>query len=181
MADNEIRSQEWVDKIEELVRQAEVIPDMKARSVIIDLLKAVLDFHAAGLERMMDIVFDSGLAGEAIADQVLGDDLTSSMLLLHNLHPDDVETRVARAVQKLEEMFFSLGVKKLSLVGIEGGVVRLHFESQRTWSGTPVKASIEKAIFQAAPEITSVVVEGLKEALPPGFVPVSDLLAGVRL
>jgi hypothetical protein len=102
MADNEIRSQEWVDKIEELVRQAEAIPDPKARSVTIDLLKAVLDFHAAGLERMMDMVFDSGPAGEAIAERIVADDLTSSMLLLHNLHPDNVETRVARAVEKLE-------------------------------------------------------------------------------
>jgi hypothetical protein len=180
MADNEIRSQEWVDKIEELVRQAEAIPDAKARSVTIDLLKAVLDFHAAGLERMMDMVFDSGPAGEAIAERIVADDLTSSMLLLHNLHPDNVETRVARAIEKLEEVFFSLGVK-LSLVGIEGDLVRLHFESQRTWSGAPVKGSIEKAIFQAAPEITSVVIEGLKEALPAGFVPVSDLLAGMRI
>jgi hypothetical protein len=180
MSNNEIRSQEWVDKIEELVRRAESIADPSARSVTVDLLRAVLDFHAAGLERMLEIVFESGPAGEAIIERIAGDDFTSSMLLLHDLHPDDLETRINRAVQKLHEMFISLGAK-LSVVGIDGGTVRLHFESQRTWSGTPVKASVEKAILQAAPEITSVVLEGLKEAPPVGFVPVSDLLSGLRV
>jgi hypothetical protein len=180
MANNEIRSQEWVDKIEGLVRQAEVIADPSARTVTIDLLRAVVDFHAAGLERMLEIVFDSGPDGGAIVDRIASDDLTSSMLLLHDLHPDDLETRVVRAVQRLQEAFISLGAK-LSLVAIEAGTVRLNFDSQRTWSGTPVKASVEKAILQAAPEISAVVIEGLKETPPADFVPVSDLFAGLSI
>lgn len=179
MAENEIRSQEWVDKIEALVREAEGLADPKARSITIDLLRAVLDFHAAGLERMLDLVFESGSGAEAIVDRIAADDLASSMLLLHDLHPDDLETRVNRAVGKLQEMFFSLGTK-LSLLAIETPTVRLQFESQRTWEGAPVKASVERVIFQAAPEINAVILEGLKETPPNGFVPVSDLLAGLR-
>jgi hypothetical protein len=180
MAENEIRSQEWVDKIEALVREAEGISDPKARTITVELLRAVLDFHAAGLERMLDLVFESGPAGETSIERIAADDLASSMLLLHNLHPDDLETRVNRAVQKLQEVFFSLGAK-LSLIAIEPPTVRLQFDSQRTWSGTPVKSSIEKSIFQAAPEITTIVLEGFKETPPNGFVPISDLLAGLRL
>jgi hypothetical protein len=178
MAESGIRSQEWVDKIEELVRQAESIADANARTITVDLLRAVLDFHAAGTERMMDIIFEAGPAGEAIVDKIAADDLTSSLLLLHDLHPDDLETRINRAVQKLQEVFHSLGVK-LSLVAIEEASVRLHFESQRAWSGPPVKTSVEKAIFQAAPEINTVILEGLKETPPVDFVPISDLLAGL--
>ncbi len=100
MAKDEIRSQEWIDKIEELVRRAEALPDPKARGIAVDLLQAVLDFHAAGLERMMEIAADSGAAGEAIIERIATDDLTSSMLLLHDLHPDDLETRIERAVRK---------------------------------------------------------------------------------
>jgi hypothetical protein len=179
MTDAQIRSQEWVDKIEALVREAETAGDPKARAITTDLLRAVLDFHAAGLERILDLVYESGPWGTAIIDQIARDDLTSSMLLLHDLHPDDLETRVQRALEKLQEVFLSLGAK-LSLIALEPPQVRLHFESQRTWSGTPVKASVEKAIFQSAPEITHVIVEGLKETPPNGFVPVSDLLAGLR-
>lgn len=178
MAKSEIQSQEWVDKIEELARRAESIPDANARALTIDLLRAVLDFHAAAIERMLDITFEAGPAGEGIIERIAADDLVSSALLLHDLHPDDLETRVKRAVQKLDEMFRSLGAK-LSLIAMEPGTVRLHFESQRAWPGTPVKDSIEKAILQAAPEIGVVFVEGVKEPPAPGFVPISDLLAGL--
>ncbi len=177
---NEIRSQEWIDKIEELVRRAESLSDPKAREIAVDLLQAVLDFHAAGLDRVMEIAADSGTAGEVIIERIATDDLTSSMLLLHDLHPDDLETRINRAIQKLHDMFTSLGAK-LSLIAIEPGTVRLHFESARTWSGTPVRASVENAIFQAAPEIVSVIIEGLKETPPANFVPISDLLIGLRV
>ncbi len=179
MPDNEIRSQEWIDKIEELVRQAESLPDSKARAVAVDLVQAVVDFHAAGLNRVMEIIADSGGTTAAVIDRIAADDLTSSMLLLHDLHPDDLETRIKRAVCKLQEMFASLGAK-LSLVAIEDGTVRLDFDSARTWSGTPVKASVENAIVQAAPEISRVIIEGLKETPPANFVPVSELFAGSR-
>ena len=172
------RSQEGIDKIEELVRQAESLSDPKARQLTIDLLQAVLDFHAAGLERVMEIAAGAGSAGEAMIEQIAADDLTSSMLLLHDLHPDNLETRIDRAIHKLQPMFASLGAK-LSLLGVEPGTVRLQFDSARTWSGTPVRASVENAIFQAAPEIGGVVIEGLRETPPADFVPVSDLLAGV--
>ncbi|MDQ2774284.1 MAG: hypothetical protein M3Y57_05055 [Acidobacteriota bacterium] len=177
MAISEVRSQEWTDKIEELVRRAESLPDPRARSIAVDLLQAVLDFHAAGLDRVMEIVAESGSVGEVIIEQIAADDLTSSMLLLHDLHPDDLETRVNRAVHKLQDVFASIGAK-LSLIAIEPGTVRVQFDSARTWSGTPVRASVENAIFQAAPEIGTVVIEGLKETPPANFVPLSELLAG---
>lgn len=180
MATDEIRSQEWTDKIEELVRQAEALSDPKARAIAVDLLQAVLDFHAAGLDRIMEIAAESGAAGEAIIERIAAEDLTSSLLLLHDLHPDDLETRVNRAVSKLQPVFASLGAR-LSLIAIEPGTVRLQFDSDRTWSGTPVRASVESAIFQAATEIGSVVIEGLKETPAVNFVPLSDLLTGLRV
>lgn len=179
MATDEIRSQERIDKIEELVRRADSLSDPDARGVAVDLLQAVLDFHAAGLERIMEIAVDAGPAGEAIVEKIALDDLTSSMLLLHDLHPDDLETRIDRAIHKLHGVFVSLGAK-LTLIAIENGTVRLHFDSPRTWTGAPVKASVENAIFQAAPEIESVIIEGLKEPPNPNFVPLSEIIAGIR-
>lgn len=181
MSETGVHSQEWVDKIEDLVRQAESIADPKACTITIDLLRAVLEFHSAALERVLDLVFEADPAGgAAVIERIAADDLASSMLLLHGLHPDDVETRVNRAVGKLTDMFATLGAT-LSLISIDEDTVRLQFESQRNWSATPVKASVEKAIFQAAPEIKSVVLDGIKEAPVNGFVPVSDLLAGIRV
>ncbi len=178
MANDEVHSQQWIDRIEELVHRAESIDDPKCRSIAVDLLQAVLEFHAAALERMIEIAGSFGTVGDALIERMAADDLTSSVLLLHGLHPDDFETRVNRAVIKLEEVFGSLGAT-VSLISIDDGAVRLRFESSRSWAGA--KTAIEKAIFQAAPEITNVIVEGVKEPVPVDFVPVSNLFAGSRL
>src|SRR6185312_13675239 len=180
MAHEEVGSQEWIDRIEELVHRAESVEDPKLRSIAVDLLQAVLNFHAAGLERMMEIAAASGPAGEAIIDRIAADDLVSSVLLLHGLHPDDLETRVNCAVEKLQRMFGSR-MTGVSLLAIEEGVVRLRFDSDRVWSGAPVKASIEAVIYQAAPEITNVIVEGLRDPPTPDFVPLSNLMASAGL
>jgi hypothetical protein len=180
ISEDEVHSPQWAEKIEGLVRKAESIPDPASRAVTIDLLRAVLAFHAAAVERILELVFESGPAGEAVIEKIASDDLASSLLLLHNLHPEDMETRVNRAVRKLDEMFLSIGAKLL-LVSMETDTVRVHFESQRPFSAAPVKNSIEKEILQAAPEITSVIVEGLREASRTDFVPVSELLAGLRV
>ena len=179
MNTNQARSQEWIDKIEDLVQRAESLTDPEAREITVALLRAVLDFHAAGLERLLEIAARSGSAGDALIQQIAADDLTSSMLLLHDLHPDDLETRLNHAIKKLQDVFASLGAK-ISLIGTESGTVRLFFDSSRAWPGTQVRGSVENAIFQAAPEITTVVVEGLKEISPVDFVPVSDLLVGLQ-
>jgi hypothetical protein len=168
---NEISSQQLIDRIEDLVHRAETLSDSQARDVTVELLRAVLDFHKAGLQRAIAI------AGEAIVKQIAQDDLASSMLLLHDLHPDNVQTRIDRAVFKLQEAI-ALSGAKLRLIAIEVGTVHLHFESPRSWPRFSVRSKIENAIFEIAPEIERVLIEGLKEAPPVDFVPVSDLLAG---
>lgn len=157
-----------IEEIEKLVHRAESLSDPEARSVASGLLQAALEFHAAALERILEI------AGKETVSRIAADDLAASLLLLHDLHPDDLETRVNRAIGKLQGMFLSLGVS-LSLAGIEAGSVRLCFESNRTWPAAAVRDSVENAIFQAAPEIESVTIEGIKESVPAGFVPLSEL------
>lgn len=180
MAHEEVGSQEWIDRIEELVHRTESVEDPKLRSVAVDLLQAVLNFHAAGLERMLEIAAEAGPAGESIIDRIAADDLAGSVLLLHGLHPEDLETRVGRAVEKLQLLFGSRG-GGISLVSIEESTVRLRFDAGHVWSGAPVKASVEAAIYQAAPEITNVIVEGFRDPRTPDFVPVSNLMAGAGL
>ncbi|MBV8073157.1 MAG: hypothetical protein JO270_24875 [Acidobacteriaceae bacterium] len=175
MTNGEIRSQEWLDRIEELVRRVQALGDPNARAAAVDLLQAVLAFHAAGLERFIEIAAACDAPDKSTIERAAQDDLTSSMLLLHGLHPDDLHTRITRALEKLQEVFGSLGAR-LSLLAVEEAVVRLRFDSARPWAGAPVRTTIENAIFQAAPEISSVILEGLKEPAPPGFVPVSDLI-----
>lgn len=170
MAKDDVRSQQWIDRIEELAHQAEALADSQGRNIAIELIQAVLDFHAAGLERIMEIA----AASPTLAKRLVTDDLISSLLLLHDLHPDDLETRVGRAMDKLQTAFHPLGAR-LSLIGIEGGTVRLQFESSRTWPAASVRTTIENEILQAAPEVSAITIEGIKQAPAADFVPLTNL------
>src|SRR5579884_3940128 len=84
-------SKERIHKIGELVRRAEALPDREARSLCAELVQVVMEFHAAGLERMLSIVLQQE-NGPAILASFAGDDLAANVLLLHGLHPDDLQT-----------------------------------------------------------------------------------------
>jgi len=76
----------------------ETIPDRESRDIAEQLMQAVLALHGAGLERMMELVFESGASGEAMLRRFAGAGLVSNLLVLHGLHPDALETIVRKAI-----------------------------------------------------------------------------------
>ena len=102
-------------------------------------------------------------------DRLLADPLVESLLLLHDLHPLDVDARIQRALDRVRPYLGSHagGVQYLG-VGADG-VARLRLEG--SCHGCPsstvtVQLAIQGAVEDAAPEVTEVVVEGMTE--PPG-------------
>ena len=80
-------------------------------------MESILELHGAGMERMMELVAESGQAGDAAIRRFANDILVASLLVLHDLHPDDMETRVRQVLSKQ-----SLHAE---LAGIFDGVVRV--------------------------------------------------------
>jgi hypothetical protein len=156
--------------IEELVGQVQAIPDAQARGLTIELLRAVMDFHAAGIERMLAIAGDS-------RDAIAADDLCSALLLLHGLHPDSIETRIARALERLQLRLGSRGAT-ISLVRIEDGAVHLRYDGTSSRSAAGVRENVEQFLYSAAPELESITIEGLREP-SDGFVPLEQLAGGI--
>ena len=152
---------ERIQQIEELVRQTEALSDPKAHALAVELLQAVLGFHAAGLERLIEIIAERGETGRAILAAMTADDLASSMLLLHNLHPDSFDVRVERALEKVRH-----------------GIVRVRAEGGRSHGAAAVQATIEETIYSMAPDAAGVVVDGLEQPAASGFVPLASLYAG---
>jgi Fe-S cluster biogenesis protein NfuA len=113
------------------------------------------------------------LYGEALARFVAGsdptqDELLSHLLLVHDLHPVDVETRVRRALDEVRPYLGSHG-GDVELVGVEEGVARVRLGG--TCNGCPsssvtLRNAIEEAIMQAAPELERVDAEGVTEPQP---------------
>jgi Fe-S cluster biogenesis protein NfuA/nitrite reductase/ring-hydroxylating ferredoxin subunit len=134
-----------------------------------ELVRLLLGLYGDGLGHIMEALAAEGAPGEAIRDRLLADPLVESLLLLHDLHPLDTDTRIQRALDRVRPYLGSHagGVEYLG-VGPDG-VARLRLEG--SCHGCPsstvtVRLAIEGAVQDAAPEVTEVVVEGMTE--PPG-------------
>jgi Fe-S cluster biogenesis protein NfuA/nitrite reductase/ring-hydroxylating ferredoxin subunit len=141
----------------------------RAAAAAEELVRLLLGLYGDGLGHIMDALAAEGAAGDAVRDRLLADPLVESLLLLHDLHPLDVDTRVQRALDRVRPYLGSHagGVEYLG-VGPDG-VARLRLEG--SCHGCPsstvtVRLAIEGAVQDAAPEVTEVVVEGMTE--PPG-------------
>lgn len=74
--------------------------------------------------------------------------------------------------------FHKMGAEA-KLVSVNGGDVRVRVlvENHSCGStGRSVQATVEEAIYEAAPDLTSLVVEGLEEPTESGFISVEKLL-----
>jgi Fe-S cluster biogenesis protein NfuA len=177
--------QKQVQRIGELVERLEATADPNARALAKELVESLMALHGAALERMLEIATgtNDGDAGRGIIERCAHDDLVSSVLLLYGLHPEDLNTRVANALDKKRSFLESHSASaELVSVGADGTVtVRLQMKASGGCGSTAalVKSTIEGAIQDAAPDAATIVVEEsggvLKEA---GFVPVTQLMSG---
>lgn len=158
---------ERMRKIENLTGEIEALPDANARAKAIELVQLIMDFHGAGLERMMEITAAKGAAGDSIFDDFAKDELVSNLLLLYGLHPLDLETRVRQALEKVRPSL-SLHEGDVELLGVgEDGVVRLRLRGNCDGcpsSAMTLKNTIEEAIYAAAPDAAAIEVEGVTAA-----------------
>lgn len=157
------------EKIDELVQQVEMLRDPAARALAIDLVQAVMSLHASALERILEV------APEA-ASKIAADELVARVLVLHGLHPDDFTTRFARAMDRLQTFFDSRGAG-VEVLEASPESIRIRYIAARPGSGAAARQTIEDAIYEAVPEVGSLVVEGAGEEHEAGFVPLASLLA----
>lgn len=144
-----------------------------------ELVRLVVDLYGAGLERVLDIVYDTGRLDAEVLDALAADDLVASLLLVHGLHPYDVTTRVERALDGVRPYLGSHG-GDVELLGVsEQGVVRLRLLGSCDGcpsSSVTLKLAVEGAVEAAAPEITSIEVEAADAAQgSSSLIPVSSL------
>ena len=134
-----------------------------------ELVRLLLGLYGDGLSHIMAALRAEGAAGAAVLDRMLEDPLVGSLLLLHDLHPLDVDTRIQRALDQVRPYLGSHAGGVTYLGVTEEGVAQLRLEG--SCDGCPsstvtVQLAIKGAIEDAAPEVTEVVVEGV--TAPPG-------------
>jgi Fe-S cluster biogenesis protein NfuA len=174
--------QKQIQRIGEIVEQVESGADPNARALSKELIESLMALHGAALERILEIASEKGEVGETIIRACGRDELVSSLLLLYGLHPERLEPRVTRALEKSRPFLESHGARaELRSVGDDGTVVvRLEVKSSGCGSSAAlVKSTLEAAIQDAAPDASSLVLQESGAALArSGFVSLSQLESG---
>lgn len=157
-----------IQKIERLVSQIEQIAAPDTRALAVELVQAMMEYHGRGLERMLEIIAAEGETGYALIDELGGDELTASLLLLYGQHPQPLEARVKKGLDQARPILQTHD-GDMELVGIRDGVLYLRLEG--TCDGCPssaqtLKNAIEEAVYQNAPDLADIVVENLTPAPP---------------
>jgi Fe-S cluster biogenesis protein NfuA len=153
-------------RVESLIHEAERLGDPQLRGQIQELVAYLLDFHGAAIAKMVEDVAELGIPGRNLIEAWSRDELASSLLLLYDLHPIDRESRVLAALEQVRPYLQSHG-GNVAFVGLADGIVRLRLEGH--CHGCPsstatLRTTIEKAIYEAAPDVADIVVEGV---VPP--------------
>ncbi|HKD67207.1 MAG TPA: NifU family protein [Candidatus Binataceae bacterium] len=154
------------ERIERLLEEIRSMASPPTWERVDQLIRLILELYGSGIGRILDIAADGGTAGEAIIDRFAQDELVSSLLVLHGLHPDDFGTRVRKALTRVRPYLGSHGGDvELVEADTATGVVRLRMEGscESCPSSTlTVKLAVEGAIREAAPELTRLEVEGIQ-------------------
>jgi Fe-S cluster biogenesis protein NfuA len=154
-------------RVEALLEELATIGDAHARARTEDLVRSLMELYGAGLTRLLEIVDEDDEAAARLFERFADDGLVASLMILHGLHPLGTEARVAQAIERVRPYLGSHG-GGVQLLGVTDGVALLKLEG--SCDGCPssaltVRQAIERAIEEAAPEVTRVAVEGASE--PP--------------
>ena len=155
------------DRIEVLLGElrSSAAPDVAAK--VEEVVSLLVELYGAGLERILEIVNEDAAAAAPLLTRLTDDKFIESLLVLHGIHPVDVDTRIEAALDQARPYLGSHagGVEYLGVD--EDGVAHLRLEG--SCHGCPsstvtVKLTLEQAIAEAAPEVLRVEVEGVAEA-----------------
>jgi hypothetical protein len=138
--------------VDQIVARIEAILSETGSGREEELVHMMMQLYGAGLARAIEIV-----KGTQYAEQLADDRLFGSLLLLHDLHPLDAETRVRRMLEKLERSFDS----HFLLAGIDHDVATIRVEQNGTRLPSGIAEVIERAAMDVAPDLAGVKIEGL--------------------
>ncbi len=158
--EDEARLREEGDRIEALLAELSLSAGPQTWPRVEELVTRMVSLYGAALERVLRHAREAE-PGE-LDGRLAGDELVSSLLLLHGLHPLGLEERVTRALERARPYLASHG-GDVSLIAIEKDGVTLSFTG--SCDGCPssrdtAQGLLRQAIEAEAPEIAHVRIAG---------------------
>ena len=134
-----------------------------------ELVGLLVGLYGDGLARIVAVLGEEGAAGAALLAKIADEPQVEGLLLLHGLHPLDLDARIQRALDRVRP-YLGSHAGGVEYLGVTDGVARLRLEG--SCHGCPsstvtVQLAIKGAVTDAAPEVTEVVVEGMTAAPAP--------------
>ena len=114
-----------------------------------------MDLHGAGLEKILEVIFQSETAGAQIIDNLGRDPLVSSLLILYGIHPEELQTGVERKLRQIQSKLHKMGVEA-TLISAEDGDIRVHISVEGHACGSTGQTAqgiVEEAVYEAAPDM----------------------------
>jgi Fe-S cluster biogenesis protein NfuA/nitrite reductase/ring-hydroxylating ferredoxin subunit len=159
-------SERHLERVQQLTQELEELQDGPDKRIAEELVGAIVELYGDGLERIVGVLADSGVAGQEIHERLVDDGVVASLLLIHDLYPIDLETRVREALDSVRPYMESHG-GDVELVGLEDGVAHLRLAGSChgcAASAATLELAIKDAIETAAPDLAGLEVEGVTAA-----------------
>ncbi len=120
-------------------------------------MRSVTELYGGGLERILVLASEDA---PEFAQRLVDDELVGSLLVAHGLHPDDVETRVERALESVRPFLAEHdGDVELLEIDLDAAAVHLRLLGAGDGCGSStvtLQLAVEAAIIEAAPEIVTI-------------------------
>jgi Fe-S cluster biogenesis protein NfuA len=164
------------DRIEALFDQLRVSADPRTFDQAEELLRLVTELYGAGLARVVELV---QIEAPELLTVLVDDELLGSLFVVHGLHPEDLATRVAAALDSVRPFLQGHG-GDVELLELDEAVGAVHLRLLGSCDGCPSSAvtlrrEVERAIAEAAPEIVTIDVEEPNAADAPGVTTAVEL------
>jgi hypothetical protein len=160
--------------IEHILAEIERIADPSMKSLVRELVASILDLHAAGLRRMLEIVsaaHPDGSVGNAFEQDVL----VRALLTLHDLSTLPPPQRIRRALEELQPYLRQTGATA-TLLRLEEDAVQVQLSVPGNADEAAVehvRRRIELALMESVPAVDCIEIMVRRSAV--GLIPVSAL------
>jgi Fe-S cluster biogenesis protein NfuA len=159
----DVERQRRAERIEALIQEISLFTNAHARETAEELMQCILDMYGEGLARILELTMQAQEAGSSLVGAFARDELISSLLLVHDLHPVALKTRIERALDEVRPQLV-LHRGNVEFVKLENNVAYLRLEG--SCHGCPsstvtLKHLIEEALYKAAPDMEGLEVEGV--------------------
>jgi len=161
---------ERVARLDDLLERLERIPG-PGTELAMEAIELLTEVYGTALARVVAQVD----AGTATSASLAADEVVGHLLVLHGLHPDPPEQRVARALAEVRDQLGDRAA--VELTGIDDGVAKITVSASGCQStAAALAASVGDVVLGVAPELAGVEPVTVQPPVAPPLISVDSLL-----